>query len=106
MKSHDQLALDWANGKITLDDALRAARNEGYLAGRGEGFIAGKAAYKTYVETERLALHTLVNSWPHQDNGQEYRRAVIQCRAAVLAELGFCPKDGEPMPCMTCGAGL
>lgn len=25
---------------------------------------------------------------------------------AILAELGFCPKDGEPMPCMTCGAGL
>jgi hypothetical protein len=24
----------------------------------------------------------------------------------MLVRLGFCPKDGEPMPCTTCGAGL
>jgi hypothetical protein len=24
----------------------------------------------------------------------------------ILAGLGYCPVDGEPMPCMTCGAGL
>jgi len=24
----------------------------------------------------------------------------------MLNQLGFCPKDGESMPCMTCGAGL
>lgn len=24
----------------------------------------------------------------------------------ILAELGFCPVDGEAMPCFTCGAGL
>jgi hypothetical protein len=25
---------------------------------------------------------------------------------ALLGELGFCPKDGDSMPCETCGAGL
>jgi hypothetical protein len=25
---------------------------------------------------------------------------------SILAELGFCPVDGDAMPCMTCGAGL
>lgn len=25
---------------------------------------------------------------------------------ALLNELGFCPTDGDAMPCMTCGAGL
>lgn len=25
---------------------------------------------------------------------------------AILSHLGICPTDGEPMPCMTCGAGL
>lgn len=25
---------------------------------------------------------------------------------ALLAVLGFCPKDGDSMPCFTCGAGL
>lgn len=24
----------------------------------------------------------------------------------IAAQAGFCPKDGESMPCMTCGAGL
>jgi hypothetical protein len=24
----------------------------------------------------------------------------------ILNDLGFCSKDGESMPCMTCGAGL
>ncbi len=24
----------------------------------------------------------------------------------MLVQLGFCPTDGESMPCMTCGAGL
>lgn len=24
----------------------------------------------------------------------------------ILNRLGFCPVDGEPMPCLTCGAGL
>lgn len=23
-----------------------------------------------------------------------------------MSELGFCPTDGEAMPCFTCGAGL
>lgn len=35
--------------------------------------------------------------------------AALQERArmrAMLAELGFCPKDGDSMPCTTCGAGL
>lgn len=24
----------------------------------------------------------------------------------MVSDLGFCPKDGEAMPCFTCGAGL
>jgi hypothetical protein len=24
----------------------------------------------------------------------------------LIADLGFCPKDGESMPCFACGAGL
>lgn len=24
----------------------------------------------------------------------------------MLADLGFCPEDGDSMPCETCGAGL
>lgn len=27
-------------------------------------------------------------------------------RNEALSELGFCPKDLESMPCLTCGAGL
>jgi len=25
---------------------------------------------------------------------------------AILLDLGFCPVDGDSMPCLTCGAGL
>lgn len=30
----------------------------------------------------------------------------IRMLRGIAAEAGFCPKDGEPMPCFTCGAGL
>lgn len=30
----------------------------------------------------------------------------VQRLEQLLADLGFCPKDGDPMPCLTCGAGL
>lgn len=32
-------------------------------------------------------------------------RAIAQFIAEWFAEMGICPTDGEPLPCMTCGAG-
>lgn len=30
----------------------------------------------------------------------------VERLSSILLALGFCPKDGESMPCLTCGAGL
>ena len=30
----------------------------------------------------------------------------VERLSKMLLTLGFCPKDGDSMPCMTCGAGL
>jgi hypothetical protein len=39
---------------------------------------------------------------------EEIKRLLVTYKVTTqrLAELGICPQDGEPMPCMTCGAGL
>jgi hypothetical protein len=38
--------------------------------------------------------------------GNAFKQYEEEIRRQVYAELGFCPVDKEPMPCMTCGAGL
>jgi hypothetical protein len=39
---------------------------------------------------------------------EEIKRLLVTYEVTTqrLNELGICPKDGEAMPCMTCGAGL
>lgn len=67
----DDLALDWANGKVTIAEALRVAlikgfdkgwvtceqaydrgagREAAYVEGHGTGFVAGKQSYAKYLE--------------------------------------------------------
>lgn len=36
----------------------------------------------------------------------EKAEAEVERLTAMLGALGFCPKDGDSMPCLTCGAGL
>lgn len=67
-----------------LDYITAADRRKAALA---EPIAQALAAVEAVARVEAL-----VESWPHGASEQEYRRAVTQCRAAVLAALR--PSDG------------
>lgn len=85
-------------------EAHRKGAEAGVAAERGRSSLDSEAeAARLTTLVDRLAgriarVEALVESWPHGDNGQGYRAAVTQCRAAVLAALADCghPNDGNP----------
>lgn len=38
-------------------------------------------------------------------SGIEAKKEVLRLRSMIYG-IGFCPDDGDSMPCLTCGAGL
>ena len=48
----------------------------------------------------------LLNGSYHDYTRAEQAEAENKRMRIILAELGYCPNDGDTMPCMTCGAGL
>jgi hypothetical protein len=62
--------------------------------------INGNMAYE-YDHEARLELPVDQVRFAKKETDDEVARL-----RTMLWALGFCPNDGESMPCMTCGAGL
>ena len=85
---------------LILSDALTAleraldAETERADAAEDVSLVAGRQAAE--LGAENVALRRERNE----------ARAEVERLTRMVGALGFCVKDGESLPCLTCGAGL